>query len=368
MLTVLLISTAPAPLQAALSALPEPPRVIATHTLEEALPILSAASPRPLILAEADETENAPQDGPQDRSTTVRPPDLVDFAGQIASIAQKWDAYAVLASRNHAGRVACLERGIDDFLPVPPSLEDVRVCLHHYQRCMDWRVPQTAPQTAPRQSAVELERLVTIGRLAPSIVHSISNPMQAMRGALILAQEDAHDAEAVREYIALVQQELDRVSRLVQHVRQLYRPQIPTTDSIHTVALLQNVIEITREEVMRQKVRIRDALALDTPGIRGDFGQLHLALLSIMLNLTDAVGAAGGGEIAISGRGIPGGVQIQFDIVPRISLAEPPAGDAPDPLERLKPAAAILAVQGGQAHFTQADQSTCLRVEILGKP
>ena len=47
------------------------------------------------------------------------------------------------------------------------------------------------------------ERLITIGRLTPGIMHEINNPLQVIRGALQLAQDDIDKPVVLQEYITI---------------------------------------------------------------------------------------------------------------------------------------------------------------------
>lgn len=162
------------------------------------------------------------------------------------------------------------------------------------------------------QQAMQNERLRTIGRLTASLAHEINNPMQAIRGALTLALEDINNPDDLQEYLTLGQHEANRVVKLVNRMRQLYRPQGDQAEMIRLPGLLSEVLEIAREEMMEQKVKVETSLPPDLPAVYGVLNQLHLAFLSLALHLSDAIGAAGGGKLVITGRQQDEEVYIRF--------------------------------------------------------
>jgi signal transduction histidine kinase len=267
-----------------------------------------------------------------------------------------------------SSRQAVLEAGADGYILWPPLQAELAASLHRYERCH--QLAQERQRL--RQRAAETERLVTIGRLTASIVHNISNPMQAMRGALTLAIEDADDPACVEEYVRLTQQELERIARLVTRMRQLYRPQTDQIDAVRLPEVLRDAFELAREETMRQKVRIVDQLAEYLPPVRGIASQLHLAFLSILLNLTDAIGAKNGGELTVTTRGINDFIQVDFFTPVAIYVSTSPDGellpsDVPDPMYGLSPLVENITQGGGRVEFLQdtvLPSSLTLRVEL----
>lgn len=147
--------------------------------------------------------------------------------------------------------------------------------------------------------AIQNERLRTIGLLAASLAHEINNPMQAIRGALALALEDLENKKEIEEYIRLSQHEADRVVKLVNRMRQLYRPSVDSPGSINLTILLNEILEICAAECLQREIRVICNIPSELPVIVGSASQLQLALLSIFLYFINQIGLTGGGEISI---------------------------------------------------------------------
>ncbi len=65
------------------------------------------------------------------------------------------------------------------------------------------------------------------GRLLRSLVHEISNPLQAVTGAVGLAREDLHRPADLLDDLDIMQKELRRLEVLLTTVRRLYRGASP---------------------------------------------------------------------------------------------------------------------------------------------
>ncbi|MGD8603637.1 MAG: GAF domain-containing protein [Anaerolineales bacterium] len=147
--------------------------------------------------------------------------------------------------------------------------------------------------------ALQAARLATVGRLTATLSHEINNPMQAIRGALTLAQEDIDDSEALQDYLAMCIQESDRVVDLIDKMRHVYLPQADGSGPVHLNATLQTVMTFAHKASLRQGVEIQMELAPDLSPLYVASDQIHLVLLSLILYLSDAVAAAGGNQIQV---------------------------------------------------------------------
>jgi len=135
------------------------------------------------------------------------------------------------------------------------------------------------------------ERLVLVGRLVASIVHEISNPMQAIRGALVLAGEEIDDREAVQAYLNLCLQETDRVIQLTNLLRQIYRPDSSRPQRLDLNQVLNSTLRIAHDEMNRQGVEVQ-LISGEPVSIESTGNQIDLALLYLFLHLAAAAGAA----------------------------------------------------------------------------
>ncbi|MFQ5611066.1 MAG: GAF domain-containing protein [Anaerolineae bacterium] len=159
---------------------------------------------------------------------------------------------------------------------------------------------------------LQSERLATMGRLTATLSHEINNPMQVIQSALALALEELDNPEEVAAYLQMCQTESARVVRLLNRMRRVYRPQESRLVSLDLNQALQEAIALARKELKRQKVKLQTDLAPNLPHLTAVVDQLHLVFLSLLLNWSDAIGAAGGGNLRIRSYALARVIQIEF--------------------------------------------------------
>jgi GAF domain-containing protein len=224
------------------------------------------------------------------------------------------------------------------------------------------------------QRALQNERLRTIGRLTASVAHEINNPMQAIRGALSLSLEEINNPAEVQEYIRLSQQEANRVIKLVNRMRQLYRPTNDQAEEVQVLSLLREALETARDEMNRQNVKLSLGLPFDqSPVCIAIANHLHLAFLTILLNLTDAIGEAGGGNLFIKLFDMEEIIRIDFIIQPPIDssfdLTEKPeaAQTIESQVEMISGYSSVvdaITANGGKINLIRSDEQTVIRVDL----
>ncbi|WFU82425.1 ATP-binding protein [Bradyrhizobium sp. CIAT3101] len=142
-------------------------------------------------------------------------------------------------------------------------------------------------------------RLVTMGELSASIAHEVNQPIAAGRNNVIAAlhflNRDPPDLQEVREALAAAVKDADRVSTIVGRMRALMQKGSPRLDPVDINEALQEVIELTRGEALKNGVVVESQLAQGLPVIAGDRVQLQQVALNLILNAVQAMGAVGEG-------------------------------------------------------------------------
>ena len=146
---------------------------------------------------------------------------------------------------------------------------------------------------------IQIERQATLGRLTASLIHELNNPMQVIQGMLKLASEDSDNSAQVKTYLEMSLQETKRVVELLNRFRHAYNLDDQTIAKVDLNQLLPQIILIARREFKPHKVILQTDLAADLPLVTAAADQFYLALLSLLLNLSEAMGEAGGGELCL---------------------------------------------------------------------
>ncbi len=120
-------------------------------------------------------------------------------------------------------------------------------------------------------NSVETARLAVQGRLLRSLVHELSNPLQALGGALSLASEDQAHPEHLQSDLDIMQKETRRMEVLLNTVRRLYRG----ADSAPLRQQFKEALLLARKELQWRNLswevdwgNADDALPADCPHAR----------------------------------------------------------------------------------------------------
>jgi signal transduction histidine kinase len=142
-------------------------------------------------------------------------------------------------------------------------------------------------------------RVVTMGELSASITHEINQPIATARNyvsvALRLLDRNPPDLPEVRDTLACAAKATDRVGAIVGRMRALMQKALPRLDLVDMNEALQEVIELTRGEALKNGVSVETQLAKGLPIIAGDRVQLQQVVLNLILNALQAMGAVSEG-------------------------------------------------------------------------
>ncbi len=150
------------------------------------------------------------------------------------------------------------------------------------------------------------KHLVAVGTLAAGLAHEIRNPLNSANLQLRLldrriAKRVGDDTDGtLRGPIALVQQEIERLSNLVQEFLQFARPRVLSIEeNIDIAEIAEQVIEMERPSVEEHGVEVE----LDAPQpveIAADPAKIRQVLLNLTRNSIEAVGYGGRVVVKVS--------------------------------------------------------------------
>ena len=163
------------------------------------------------------------------------------------------------------------------------------------------------------------ERLTSLGRLSTVIAHEIRNPLMIIKSSLHELRRPDAGAEAVREAIADIDEEVVRLNRIVNEVLDFARP-IPFE---LTAADINALCRESAAAAMASGAGAGIALHLDqaVPEITTDPERLRIALVNMLVNARHAVNGCAEGAVSLT-------TAVEGDRV-RIVIADRGAGIAP---------------------------------------
>jgi signal transduction histidine kinase len=172
------------------------------------------------------------------------------------------------------------------------------------------------------------ERLTSLGRLSTVIAHEIRNPLMIIKSSLHVLRRADGGAEATREAIADIDEEVVRLNRIVNEVLDFARPITFELTSADLNALCRE----SAAAAMASGTGAGIALHLDqaVPEITTDPERLRIALVNMLVNARHAVN--GGPEVRLKPDAVTDGVSLTTSVEGdrvRIVIADRGVGIAP---------------------------------------
>jgi PAS domain S-box-containing protein len=151
-----------------------------------------------------------------------------------------------------------------------------------------------------------VNRVTTMGQLAASIAHEVSQPIAATvinaDAAMRWLGRQPPELEEVRQAIDQVIKDGHRAGEVIGRIRALVKKVPPRHDPLDINEAILDVIGLTRSELLRKGASLQTGLAKGLPRIRGDRIQLQQVILNLIMNAVEAMSDAGEGprELLIS--------------------------------------------------------------------
>ena len=166
-------------------------------------------------------------------------------------------------------------------------------------------------ETALHQAQAELAHLTrvsTLGELTSSIAHEVNQPLAAVvtnaNAALRWLGAQPPDVEEARQALSRISRDGNRAGDVIRRIRALVQKAPPRKDLLDVNEIINDVIALTRSEVLRNGVSLQTRLAKDLPLIQGDRVQLQQVMLNLIINAVEAMSGVSerSRELAIGSR------------------------------------------------------------------
>ena len=159
--------------------------------------------------------------------------------------------------------------------------------LEEQQRAMAARL------SAAEAGMLQAARLAAVGQLAATIAHEINNPLYAARNCLYLLEEDLPAAARQSPYLSLAREQLTRIARIIERMRDFYRPARGELAPTDVNALLEETLALAGLHSRQTAITTIFVPDPDLPAVVGDADQLRQVFLNLILNAIEAMPEGG---------------------------------------------------------------------------
>ena len=144
---------------------------------------------------------------------------------------------------------------------------------------------------------LQQHKLISLGRLAASVVHEINNPLAGILNYLgliikILGREsplDAEDLTKFERYLDLVESEVRRCSIIMSNLLAFSRKSNLEFSEVDIDELLERCIILSQHKLDLQNIEIRKRIDSEVPKVWGDFNQIQQCVINLIFNAIDAM-------------------------------------------------------------------------------
>ncbi|MCF8092111.1 MAG: response regulator [Desulfotignum sp.] len=203
--------------------------------------------------------------------------------------------------------ITALQNDASDFITKPVDDTTLHLALKRaMQRYRDRKeladYTRLLEQTVLNQEKIlHQEKMMSLGRLAASMVHEINNPLSGIlnyiRLMIRLTEKPGWDDAArdrFKNYLAVINQETQRCADLVSGLLAFSRKSGPGSCLVDICELLDYSLKLCNHKLELSDIILERSCQPDIPRVSGDFNQLQQCLINLIFNSIDAIGAGDG--------------------------------------------------------------------------
>ncbi len=140
------------------------------------------------------------------------------------------------------------------------------------------------------------DKMISLGRLAASVVHEINNPLSGIlnytRLMIKILGRGSLSEDAVKKfegYLSLMESELSRCSKIVSNLLTFSRKSKLEFSEVQVNDLMTRCITLSEHKLTLQNIRIEAKIQEGVPPVLGDFNQLQQCMINLIFNAMDAM-------------------------------------------------------------------------------
>ena len=181
------------------------------------------------------------------------------------------------------------------------SHQDGLVCFFRDLR----EIHRLEREVADQARILHQDKMMSLGRLAASIVHEINNPLSGILNYLRLMTRiltrgplDTEHQTKFQRYLELVESETDRCSQIVSNLLTFSRKTTPAFEPITMEDLITRSLILCQHKLKLSNITTTHQIDRHLPVVKGDFNQLQQCIINLIFNAIDAMPEGGALKLA----------------------------------------------------------------------
>jgi len=161
-------------------------------------------------------------------------------------------------------------------------------------------------EMADQARILHQDKMISLGKLAASIVHEINNPLAGVLNyvRLMIRIMNKGPLEETRRpkfqrYLDLIENEIDRCSKLLSSLLTFSRKPSSVFTQVDVNDLLERCILLSQHKLQLQQIKLETHVAAQIHPVYGDYNQLQQCIINLIFNAIDAM--PDGGVVSLTG-------------------------------------------------------------------
>ncbi|QEG41967.1 sensor histidine kinase [Roseimaritima ulvae] len=231
--------------------------------------------------------------------------DDVEFQSLHRDGSRRWVSVSWQPMSDAAGCYLGFRSSVRDVTEKRRLREQLRLHNEHLEQLVQERTTRIMQLEKHR---LKMERMAALAELAAGVAHEINNPLAGIRNAFSLFKSSLSPDTKYYEMLDLIDDEIERISKITHQMYQLYRPRTQQPTRFHLARTVNDVITLLEPMIRRSGVAVRLADSQGLPSEDLDAGEVVLREDEVKQVLFNLVRNA----IQASQRGMT--VQIELDV------------------------------------------------------
>ncbi|MFA7424529.1 MAG: PAS domain-containing protein [Desulfosarcinaceae bacterium] len=144
------------------------------------------------------------------------------------------------------------------------------------------------------QQLIQASKMATLGEMATGVAHELNQPLSVIKTVSSffirkLEQGGRIDAPVLDEMLRKVDGNVDRASKIINHMRQFARKSDETLERVEVNQVMENALDIFSQQLKVRGIEVARQMADGLPPIMGDCGRLEQVFINLLLNARDAI-------------------------------------------------------------------------------
>ncbi len=144
------------------------------------------------------------------------------------------------------------------------------------------------------QQLIQASKMATLGEMATGVAHELNQPLSVIKTTSSffmrkLATEEPIEPQVLRTMLSKVDTNVDRATRIINHMRQFARKSDMELLKTHLNDVLQSAFEIFSQQLKVRGITVHWDLADDLPRIEADAQRLEQVFINLLINARDAI-------------------------------------------------------------------------------